>query len=229
MKISMLKKINDVNELDNILNPKTTPVSLVKTMFKKTQGLSVVKLDTEENYGAMLYDSTRDKYMVFTDAKYSDSNPADNRMIHDVFKSLARDFQGIDKTLLENNRIKELKEFIAENEMIVNKGVDIDVPDLIISTDVGENVSVADDIGYATLAGSLFDKDLIHEDKKALSLNDFEEIISTAKGEVIGRITEIEATNENIQKENGNNLSGDGIGEEQEQENEQWQDIPMAR
>lgn len=227
MKISLLKKINDVNELDNILNPKTTPVGLVKTMLKKREGLSVAKLDTKDNYGTMIYDLTRDKYMVFTDAKYSDSSPADNKIIHDVFKSLASDFQDMDKTLFDNNRIKEFKEFISKNEMVVSNNVDIDVPDLIISTDVGKNISVADDIGYATLAGSLFDKDLMHEDKTTLSLNDFEDIISTAKGEVIGRITEIKETNEFIQAENKNDLTVQEV--DAEQENEHWQEIPLAR
>jgi len=285
MKFTQIKKINNIDELDNYLNPKTTPIGLVKTMFKKTKDLSIIKLDTAENYGTMLYDSSRDKYMVFTDAKYSDSTPNDNKAIYNIFKSLAKDFQNIDKSLIENNRIKELKEFIAGNEMVEHYGVSMDVPDLSISAEVDKDFTVVDDIGYGTLAGTLFDDDLVHEEKDTLSLKDFEDIIATVKGEVIGRITEIqeidaqcELSSENQKivdfmdnhKEQGYEIvmmaeSGKGLRVDRdmfiealdgnknessgrfkiidkdnkivdidsviqsEQENEQWQDIPLAR
>jgi len=221
MKFTQIRKIDNIDELDNYLNPKTTPIGLLKTMFKKTKNLSIVKLETEANYGTMLYDADRNKFMVFSDAKYDNFTVNDDKHIHNIFKSLAKDFQDIDKSLIQNNRIKELKEFISGNEMVEHYGVSVDVPDLIISTEVDRDFTV-DDIGYG-LAGTLFDDDLIHEDKKTLSISNLEDIISTARGETIGRITEIEEIESKFQ------LSPEYRQQEKEQENEQWQDIPLAR
>jgi hypothetical protein len=191
MKFTQIRKIDNLNELDSYLNPKTTPIGLVKTMFKKTKNLSLIKLDTAESYGAMLYDSDRDKYMVFTDAKYSDSVPSDNKAVHNIFKSLAKDFQNANSSLMQNNRMKEFKGLISENEMVGYYGVSVDTPDLIISTKVDSNFMIIDDIGVG-LAGTLFDDDLIHKEKETLSLRDFKDIISTIKSDNLERNAEVQ-------------------------------------
>lgn len=178
MKFTQIKKIDNINELDGYLNPKTIPVGLVKTMLRNTKDLNIVKIDTDETCGVMLYDLNRDKYLVFTDAKHDDFIQDNSKTIQDIFRSLAKDFKNIEQSFMKNNRMKELKDIITDNEMVKHYGVSIGVPDLIISTDIGNNFTIADDIGYGSFVEIQY-YDLICEDKEALSLIEFENIMAS--------------------------------------------------